>query len=135
MRLHIYSRADMLCFPSLFEGFGMPLVEAMAAGCPVACSNVTSIPEVTDAAAVLFNPHDPADIAEKIRRLLEDRDLREQLIEKGRKRAALFTVKRMAQKHIEAFDAAMEAYSRPRHLFNKYIVEPLHSFKMALKKK
>ncbi len=67
----IYNLARVMVFPSLFEGFGIPLVEAMACGCPVACSNVTSIPEIVGNAGVVFDPRSAEDIAEKVWAALE----------------------------------------------------------------
>ena len=80
--------ADALIHPSLYEGFGFVLLEAMARGCPVACANATALPETAGDAAVLFDPEDAADIAAAIRRLLGDP---EPLRERGRLRAAQFS--------------------------------------------
>ena len=77
-------------FPSLYEGFGMPIIEAMAVGCPVACSNCTSLPEVAGDAAILFDPHEPGEIAEAICRLESDQELRSMLVARGKKRANEF---------------------------------------------
>ena len=68
----LYAGAACLVFPSLFEGFGIPLVEAMLVGCPIAASNATSIPEVVGDAAILFDPRDPADIARAIAAIVRD---------------------------------------------------------------
>jgi glycosyltransferase involved in cell wall biosynthesis len=87
----LYAAATALVFPSLYEGFGLPVLEAMARGVPVACSNRSSLPEVAGDAALLFDPEDTAAIASSIERLLVDSDLREQLIARGRDQAARFT--------------------------------------------
>jgi glycosyltransferase involved in cell wall biosynthesis len=79
----IYSAARIMAFPSLFEGFGIPLIEAMSCGCPIAAANCTSIPEVTNGAALLFDPLDPRAIADAINRLLHDRTLRDELVKRG----------------------------------------------------
>ena len=79
----LYALADALIFPSLFEGFGLPVVEAMACGCPIAASNATAIPKCANGAALLFDPFEPTAIAEGIHRLLIDRVLCEQLAETG----------------------------------------------------
>jgi glycosyltransferase involved in cell wall biosynthesis len=86
----LYARAAGLIFPSLYEGWGMPVVEAFAAGIPVATSNVTSLPALAGDAAILFDPHDPSRIAEAIERLWSDGELAERLVERGRARARLF---------------------------------------------
>jgi glycosyltransferase involved in cell wall biosynthesis len=65
-------RASALVFPSLYEGFGLPPLEAMACGCPVACSDAAALPEVVGDAARLFDPHDPAAIADAVREVLDD---------------------------------------------------------------
>lgn len=90
----LYRNAAALVFPSMFEGFGMPVLEAMACGCPVVCSNTSSLPEVAGEAALYFNPQDPAAIAETIQLLLSSSKLRETLVERGRLRAESFTWKR-----------------------------------------
>jgi len=87
-----------LVFPSLFEGFGMPVLEAMVAGVPVLCSNVTSLPEIVGDAALLFDPNSPAPIADAIARISTDCALRGSLTEAGFHRAAFFgTADEMAQ--------------------------------------
>lgn len=87
----LYNIADALLFPSHYEGFGMTPLEAMAAGCPVVCSNATSIPEVVGEAAMLHNPSDIEGFANSIERLMGDTDLRQAMIEKGKQRATLFS--------------------------------------------
>jgi glycosyltransferase involved in cell wall biosynthesis len=87
----LYRMATMMVFPSLFEGWGLPVVEAMSAGLPVACSNVTCLPAVTAGAAELFDPTDSAAIADAMARVWGDDRLRERLISDGRARAARFS--------------------------------------------
>lgn len=84
----LYRRAAALVFPSLYEGFGLPPLEAMASGCPVACSDAASLPEITGGAARLFDPTDPASIADGIRDVLDNA---EQWRERGIGRAAQFS--------------------------------------------
>jgi glycosyltransferase involved in cell wall biosynthesis len=81
-----YGKADGLIFPSYYEGFGYPLVEAMAQQCPVACSRAASLPEVADGAALLFDPFDVGDIARAIERLATETELRKMLTARGLKR-------------------------------------------------
>lgn len=92
----VYERATALVFPSLYEGWGLPVVEAFKAGLPVACSNVTSLPEVVDGAALLFDPTDPRAIAAAIRRLWQDEALAEDLVRRGRAVAARLDWQRTA---------------------------------------
>lgn len=80
---YIMRHARGLVFPSLYEGFGMPVLEAFAAGCPVACSDAGSLPEVANGAALLFDPLDPKAIAAAMRQLLDDDALRRSLIARG----------------------------------------------------
>ncbi len=96
-RLEQYvAHADALVFPSRYEGFGLPPLEAMACGCPVVASRRASIPEVCGEAAVYCDPDDPGDIAAAIRRLLGDAVLRQEMIARGRERARQFTWERCA---------------------------------------
>lgn len=87
----LYAAADVFVFPSLFEGFGIPLLEAMATGTPVCAANVSSIPEVVGDAALLFDPLNTDDIARQLQRLLQDGRLRQELIGRGRRQAQRFS--------------------------------------------
>jgi Glycosyltransferase len=93
----LYRRATALVFPSLYEGWGLPIVEAFAAGLAVACSNTTSLPELVGDAALVFDPHDRADIATAIEQLWTDEALRASLVERGRSRVAQFDWDRTAR--------------------------------------
>ena len=93
----IYAGAQALAFPSIFEGFGLPILEAMGCGTPVACSNTSSLPEVAGDAALLFDPQDVDALTDALRRLLSDRDLAEALAARGLAQAARFSWARAAQ--------------------------------------
>ena len=100
-----------LIFPSLYEGFGLPVIEAMASRIPVACSNTRALPEVTSGAALLFNPEHPEEIAKAMVALAEDESLRLRLIDAGLTRAHEFSdSKRMAQEYWELFEEAINRY-------------------------
>jgi glycosyltransferase involved in cell wall biosynthesis len=94
-------------FPSLHEGFGLPPLEAMACGVPVACSNRAALPEVCGDAALLFDPGDAQAIADALARMLDDRNLREQLAARGHARAATFTWERTAAATLAVYDAVL----------------------------
>lgn len=84
----IYSLATAMVFPSRFEGFGLPVLEAFQSGLPVVCSRATVLPEVAGDAAIFFDPDDPADLAEAIRAVTSSPTLRSQLVQRGRATAA-----------------------------------------------
>lgn len=92
--------ADALVFPSLYEGFGLPPLEAMASGCPTIVSDVASLPEICGDAALYCNPYSPKDIAEKILLLINNKELKESLREKGLARAKNFTWDKCAKETI-----------------------------------
>ena len=79
----LYSGAKAFVFPSIYEGFGLPLLEAMGCGCPVIASNCSSIPEITEDAAMLFNPNNHQELAQCINKMMEDENLRNDYIQKG----------------------------------------------------
>lgn len=93
----LYSAAECLAFPSLYEGFGFPILEAMACGTPVVSSNVSSMPEVAGDAALLIDPTDTEALTEALQRLLDDSGLRAELVAKGLERAGSFTWDAAAQ--------------------------------------
>ncbi len=109
----LYRGARLLIFPSLFEGFGLPLLEAMASECPVVCSNSTSIPEVVGNAALLFDPRDPEAIADAIHRVLTDEELRHRLIRAGRERCRHFSWERTARETLKILEEAASIGVRP----------------------
>jgi len=98
--------ADAFVYPSLYEGFGLPVLEAMARGVPVACSNASSLPEVAGAAALLFDPHDEAAIAAALERLLADRREAERLRARGLEWVREFTWERTARLTLESYRRA-----------------------------
>ncbi len=99
----LYNLARLMVFPSLFEGFGIPLVEAMACGCPVVCSNVTSIPEVVGNAGLTFDPTSVEDMAEKVWSLWNDEEMRQDLRLKGSTRVNLFSWEATARETIKVY--------------------------------
>ena len=105
----LYALATCCAYPSLFEGFGMPALEAMARDRPLACSTATSLPEVTGDAAELFDPASAEQIAAALRRLLTDSARGEELVAKGRERVAHFTWERCAAGVWEVYERASAA--------------------------
>jgi len=99
----LYTHAECLVWPSLYEGFGLPPVEAMKCGCPVVTSNTSCIPEIVGDDAILVNPYDVADIIRGIRIILEDAETRSRLKEVGPKRAKKYSWDRSAQEHEALF--------------------------------
>ncbi|HMC03349.1 MAG TPA: glycosyltransferase family 1 protein [Cellulomonadaceae bacterium] len=101
----LYSLADAFVFPSFIEGFGLPMLEAMAAGTPVIAADASVMPEVGGDAVLLFDPLDPAALAAQLRRLAGDPDLRDLLRERGIGRAAEFSWERAARATVELYRA------------------------------
>jgi glycosyltransferase involved in cell wall biosynthesis len=102
----LYSGANLFVMPSLYEGFCLPVLEAMACGTPVACSNVSSLPEVVGDAALTFDPHSVEGIAWSIERVLAEEGLRAELTARGRERCTMFTWPACAQTVIGALEEA-----------------------------
>jgi glycosyltransferase involved in cell wall biosynthesis len=105
----ILRRARGLIFPSLFEGFGLPVVEAMAAGCPVACSDRAALPEIAGEAALYFDPTDLDAIADAVWRLWEDDDAHRKLATLGRARARLYDWRAAAAQTMEVYRSVVPA--------------------------
>jgi glycosyltransferase involved in cell wall biosynthesis len=99
----LYRNAAALVYPSLYEGFGIPPLEAMALRCPVVCSARGSLAEVVGDAALLFEPERPDELAEKLRELVESDECRERLIERGLARAGEFSWERCAEQTVAAY--------------------------------
>lgn len=97
----LYSGCEALLFPSLYEGFGLPVLEAMACGAPVVASNRSSVPEVVGDAGLLADPERPAEMAAAVLRLRREPGLREELVRRGRERAAAFTWERAAREILD----------------------------------
>jgi glycosyltransferase involved in cell wall biosynthesis len=107
--LALYNGATALLYPSLYDGFGLPVLEAMKCGLPVITSSVASPPEVAGEAAILVNPHDVQEIAEALDSILEDGDLRAQMREQGLKQADKFSWEKAAWETIAAYGKATES--------------------------
>ena len=105
----IYNLATVFVYPSLYEGFGLPSLEAMACGCPVVVSRAGSLPEICADAACYVDPIDVQSIAEGIEKVVADEELRQSLIKKGRERAKLFTWESTAEKTLAVFSEVMRA--------------------------
>jgi glycosyltransferase involved in cell wall biosynthesis len=103
----LYREATMFVYPTLLEGFGLPVLEAMHRGVPVACSNTSSLPEVAGDAAMMFDPTDGAAIAAAVESLMSDAELRERLTAKGRSQAARFSWQDCARGTIACYERAL----------------------------
>ncbi|MFQ5596309.1 MAG: glycosyltransferase family 4 protein, partial [Anaerolineae bacterium] len=101
----LISSARALAMPSLYEGFGFPVLEAMACGTPVVASNVSSLPEVAGDAALLVDPHDTDALADALAHILTDEDLRAELRRRGLQRARQFTWQRAAQQTLTILES------------------------------
>ena len=103
----LYLMANCFVFPSLAEGFGLPLLEALVRGVPVACSNASSLPEVAGEAALYFDPLDTDAITNAISDLLRKPALRQRLARAGRERARAFSWKTTAERTVKSYELAL----------------------------
>jgi glycosyltransferase involved in cell wall biosynthesis len=105
----LYRNAAVFVYPSLYEGFGLPVVEAMAQGCPVIASNASSVPEVVGDAAMLIDPLNTAELAQAMIRVLTDDELKREMSIRGIKRSKLFSWDITAKRYMEVFDRVLMA--------------------------
>jgi hypothetical protein len=110
----LYRACELFVFPSLYEGAGLPVLEAMSCGAPVVASNTTSIPELLGDPEGTFDPTDPAEIARTVTEALETPGKLDELRERSRRRVALYTWERVARETIPAYEKAIEAPDRRR---------------------
>ena len=101
---NLYTFADLLVFPSLFEGFGLPPLEAVSLGCPVILSDIPVLREIFGESGLYFNPYSVDSLAEAILKVIYDRNLREELLKKQQERSRIFNKDRIIDKYIELFD-------------------------------
>ena len=120
----LYHHARALVFPSLFEGFGIPLIEAMQTGCAIACGHNTSQPDVARASALYFDASNPSSIAAAIVRINADAALRTRLVAAGQERLKDFTVKQLVDGHLAAFATACRRHSPLSAWFNERVRLP-----------
>jgi glycosyltransferase involved in cell wall biosynthesis len=107
---HLYKNALAFVFPSLYEGFGLPLIEAFSCGCPAIASNTSSLPEVGGDAAVYFDPKNATSIQEAVTKVTYDKDLRKDLIAKGHSRSALFSWEKMYKQTVQVYHKALSSH-------------------------
>jgi glycosyltransferase involved in cell wall biosynthesis len=110
--VNFYGACDLFVYPSFYEGFGLPILEAMACGRAVACSNTTAMPEVADSAGLLFDPRSVPEIARAIQDILVDPDLRARLERLGQQHASGFSWQHSAEQTLNAYYEAAGARSR-----------------------
>jgi len=101
---HYYSSATLLAYPSLYEGFGLPPLEAMACGCPVITSNTSSLPEVVGEAGIMVNPYDTNSLVQAMRRVLTDDKLRDDMVRKGLEQSKRFSWEKTARQTLEVYE-------------------------------
>lgn len=104
----VYNCATVFVFPSIYEGFGLPPIEAMACGCPAVVSNVTSLPEVCGDAAYYVDPFDVTSMANGIYKVITDEGLKENLVRKGLQRVKMFHWKESAEEHMKIFEEVIK---------------------------
>ena len=99
----LYNAASVFVYPSLYEGFGLPLLEAMACGVPVITSNKSSLPEIAGEAGILVNPEDAGEMREAIISVLDDDSMKQEMIRKGLERAKTFSWERCARETLRLY--------------------------------
>ncbi|MBC8457657.1 MAG: glycosyltransferase family 4 protein [Deltaproteobacteria bacterium] len=102
----LMSAAEVFVYPSLYEGFGLPPLEAMACGTAVVTSNISSLPEVAGDAAILTNPFEPEEIAQALAKVALDETLRGELMRMGKERAKTFSWRRTAEETLKVYQTA-----------------------------
>jgi alpha-1,3-rhamnosyl/mannosyltransferase len=102
----LYAGAELFAFPSLYEGFGLPVLEAMASEIPVVCSSSSALPEIAEGAALLLSPTDETKWSHAMAELLADQNSKEKWARAGRKRAQTFTWRRSVKKILEILEGA-----------------------------
>ena len=101
----LYNLASVYCQPSFYEGFGMPVVEAMACGCPVICSNQGSLPEIGGKAVAYFNPYQKGSLEKVLKKVWEDKVLRKKLSQKSLNQAKKFSWQKCAQETLSVYQS------------------------------
>jgi len=130
---YLYINAQLLVFPSLFEGFGIPLVEAMAAGCPVLAANATSLPEVGEDSVTYFNPSSAEEFGKAVMELAGNEKLRQDFIGRGQRRAKDFSAARLADDHLKIFSEACDSFHRTKYIWNLLVYKNYNIFKLLSK--
>ena len=101
---YYYSSAALLVYPSLYEGFGLPPLEAMACGCPVVTANTSSLPEVVGEAGIMVNPYDTSSLVQAMRRVLTDDKLRDNMVRKGLEQSKKFSWEKTTELTLQVYN-------------------------------
>jgi Glycosyltransferase len=107
---YFYNAADLFVYPSLYEGFGLPPLEAMCCGTPTITSNVSSIPEIVGDGALLINPFDTGELAKAMEKALENNDMKADIISRGFERSSAFNWRKTAQETLKVYEDAYRIY-------------------------